>query len=917
MVTPPPQQATPQSSPDAFKLEQFGGMLPAWDDHLIPDNQAALSQNGYLFSGALQGWRTPKFLYQFLNGATQFAYRLPKQTKNIANAVVNITGKPVDGNTVTLGEEVYTFRDIVSSAYDVFIGSSAVTAVTNLFQAFTADNGQNTNAGTNYGIGTVANPAIDQTQPITSNILATDQPRIEVFAPESGAAFNSTLVAAVGANLSWTYNAIPTTSFQGGTNLSFDASITSPSTWLEFADPDTDVMRSPVIDDSFDRFYFASPSVAPMYNTRARIDGGQPPWLLGVPAPGCAPGVAVSGGGSAVTLGFPASISVNAGTPGANILYLVPITPLGAMILNDVTLMPAATSATARYAAVLFDDNNGSPHNLLNTGTISTGVVASTPAASAFVNPTGLLMNVQYWIGFMTDTAFAVQFADDTGAKGVVSLNTFSNGPPAVLNNLSVGYGDLQVWGDLTSSSVQEARSYVYTYLTAYAEESPPSPATVVTGWSNGTWTVDLFTPPPDQMGVTRDITQIRLYRSVTATAGATTYFWVADLPVTTAVYSDVITDDVVATNFQLLSQLWTPPPEDLQGIIAMPNGMAVGFRANEIWFCEPYRPHAWPASYTLTTEYPIVGLGVSGNSVVACTSGAPYVATGTAPASMSATKTQISEPCHSRGSIWGNTDGVYYASPNGLILVSQYGAVTNTSELWITREKWQQLTPQKFVRCIPLVSSYFALGTKRNGDNSVAQQGFTIELNAADAQSFTIWPQPGGHRLGFSTLLAPNGFDVLNLRLDPWSSVALVMQNGGVYYYDFTDKAPVMQTYKWRSKLLQQKSKKNFSCMRIWFSVPNGTPAQNATRNTSAFNDPSWTALAPGQYGIVRVYAGFGDQETNSMQLVTVREIWTPQELMRIASGFKYETWQFEFEARVPISNVQIATSVKALAKV
>jgi hypothetical protein len=168
---------------------------------------------------------------------------------------------------------------------------------------------------------------------------------------------------------------------------------------------------------------------------------------------------------------------------------------------------------------------------------------------------------------------------------------------------------------------------------------------------------------------------------------------------------------------------------------------------------------------------------------------------------------------------------------------------------------------------------------------------------------------------LGFNTLTGPNGFNVDNVRIDPWSSVGLVMQNHGVYYFDFTDAAPVMQTYKWRSKLMQQKSKKNFSAMRIWFSIPPGTPAQSATRNEAAFSDPSWNTLSAGQYGIVRVYAGY-TSVGGALPLVTVREIRTPQELMRIASGFKAETWQFEIEARVPISNVQVATSVKALAQ-
>ena len=938
----PPQPAEQQTSPDAFKLEKFGGMLPAWDSHLISEGQADYTQNAYLFSGALNGWRTPKLLYQFKNGASQFAFRLPLETSNIANATLYMQ-QPSAGDTVTLGEEVYTFVSALSTnptvAYQVLIGANAAASATNLFNAWTLDSGTSANQGVTYAIGCTANPAIDQSGPPTKNILATDNPRIQVFAPAVGAAYNSTLVASSNAvRLNWTYGgpSTATSTLQGGSNLVFDATITSPSVWLEFADPDTDVMRSPVVDDIYDRFYFASPSVAPTYNTRARIQAGQPAWLLGVPAPGCAPSVSVTGGGNTAQIGFPTSTSTNTGTPGANTIYLIPVTPAGAEILNDIAFLPQSTSSTARFAAVLFSDFNGTPQNLLNTGAIVTGCTAGVAVTSAFVNPTGLLMNVQYWIGIMMDTAVAIQQADNTGSLGVVSLNTFGNGPPAAINSLTTGLPDLKVWGDCTASSVQEARSYVYTYVSAYGEESPPSPATTLTGWSNGTWTIGLFTPPPDQMGTTRNLVGIRIYRTVTSTGGATTYFQVTpvgnipaivgatptgDLPITQASYSDTITDDVVVANTQLYTQLFSPPPEDLQGIVAMPNGMCVGFRANEIWFSQPYYPHAWPASYTLTTEFPIVGLGVSGTSVIACTNGSPYVATGTNPSTMTALKVQNSEPCISRGSILGNNDGVYYAGANGLMLVTQYGAMTNTTEAWITREKWQQLTPQKNLRAVFLVSQYMALGCVRAGDTSVAQRGYTVEINSSDAQSFTIWPQPGGHRIGFGTLTAPNGYNVNNLRIDPWSSVCLVMQNSGVYYYDFSDPAPTVQTYTWRSKLFQQKSKKNFSAMRCWFSIPAGTPAQSAVRNTAPATDPSWNTLGAGQYGIIRVYAGFATSEDSNstnppLNLVCCREIRTPQELLRIESGFKTETWQFEITARVPVSNLQVGTSVKALAK-
>ena len=51
-----------------------------------------------------------------------------------------------------------------------------------------------------------------------------------------------------------------------------DTSITAPNSFfMEFEDADTLVIKSPVVDDSFQRYYWASPSTPPSYNTYDRI----------------------------------------------------------------------------------------------------------------------------------------------------------------------------------------------------------------------------------------------------------------------------------------------------------------------------------------------------------------------------------------------------------------------------------------------------------------------------------------------------------------------------------------------------------------------------------------------------------------------------------------------------------------------
>ncbi len=897
----------------AIKLDKFGGMLPAWDDRLLPEGQAAVARDAYLFSGALTGWRQPKLLRALSNSAAKFAYRVPTITKASASAYLAFVANVLQSDTVKVGDETYTFTATVSAAYDVLLGGSSATSAANLLAALT-DAGT---AGTTYGMATVANPAVDQTAGkcfvATHDFGSGAVPTIFVQAPDFGEAFNTTVVAesTSAARTAWVYDldlSHSTTTFLGGLNASFDSNITGAATWMEFLDRDTDVMRSPVVNDSFGRYYFACPSLPPKYNTYDRILAGQPPWLLGVPPPGCAPGVSVSGGGDLAQLGYPTSSSAALDTPGGNLLFMIPVTPAGAMTLNDVSFMPQETNAAANFIAVLYDDFGNAPSQFLNEGALITGCTAGSPVISTFTNPTGLLAGVKYWIGIFSDTAVSVQVANDFAATGVKALSTFSNGPPVFAPAMTTGQPNWQLWADLTTSSVLAARAYLYTWITEYGEEGAPSPPTLVNGWSNGTWTVDLFQPPPDDIGVNRNIKTTRIYRTVVGTGGLASYFFVADVPVTQAQYVDNIDDSLVALNITLPSATWFPPPENLEGMTSLPNGIAVGFKGNELWFSEPYQPHAWPPNYVLTTEFPIVGLGVTGQSAVACTSAYPYVASGVNPGTMSLTKIKMAAPCNSRGSVLGTDTGVYYTSPNGMIQVTESGQATNTTELWITREKWQALTPQYSTRCIMLASGYFAFGTVTGSDTSQARTGFYIEL-ANDAESFTIWPQPGGHRVGFDQMTTPNGYDINNLLTDPWTGIGLVIQNGGIYYYDFTDAAPTIVPYLWKSKAYQSLSKKNLAAMKVFFSVPPNTPAQNAVRNEAATLDPSWNTLQTGQYGIVRVYA--------DNVLVTTREIRSSGELLRILSGFKADVWQFEIEGRVLITNIQIATTVKELGTV
>jgi hypothetical protein len=251
-------------------------------------------------------------------------------------------------------------------------------------------------------------------------------------------------------------------------NSFFDSSHFGDATWMEFPDIDTDVIKSPIVGDTFDRYYWASASGVPQVNSLARIKAGQAPYTLGVPQPG-APSLAITGG----------------------------------------------ASATVRSTA------------------------------------------------------------------------------------------------------------YAITWVTVFGEEGPPSTPVLGNGKVDATWTLTLA-PPSAGDTTTYNLNKARVYRTVTSTAGVATYFLVAEIAVALTTYADTATDATVSANNLLESTTWTKPPSDLAGWVTMPNGMIAGWRGSELWFSEPYRPHAWPAAYALTSEYPIVGLGTINQTLVVLTAATP-----------------------------------------------------------------------------------------------------------------------------------------------------------------------------------------------------------------------------------------------------------------------------------------------------
>jgi hypothetical protein len=686
----------------ALKLQNFGGMIPAVDDRLLPQDQAALSQNAWLYHGTIEGLPEPYPIYTASNAATSKVYRIPKQY--------------------------------------------------------------------------------------------------------------------------------------------YDKSHISDSYWLEFNNPDTDIIHTPITDDSYERFYWASSQsydqIAPHYNTKARIIAGLPAYLLGIPSPTVAP-------------------------------YISRLS--GSYILSATSLSYSTRGSTARIYH--------SSSYAVDTDTFANNALPVVDTSIRY-KVTGSRAELRYG----TLTAGIRVTIDD---RGEVTLGVPSQNQSSTLTD--------------TGTGVLTSRSYVYTWISAYGEESAPSEPTVFNGWSGDPWVIKV-TAPDSSITTNRNITTVRIYRTITGASGAATYFQVADLPISQTVYADTVDDVTVSGNNQLQSTYWTPPPSNLEGIIMMPNGIMAGWKSNEVWFSEPYRPHAWPVSYVVNTEYPIVGLGVMGQTLIACTTTYPYAITGINPASMSMSRIASLEPCLSRGSIVSSIEGVLYASPNGLVLAAPGVAIVITRQM-ITRDQWLNLLNVSTLRATKFNNAYYCWGATRPGafqkdafqNTAFVQVDYTGSYNGALIDF-------NNQRVGWNSLTSDSA--VTNLWADPWTGEIFIFRNGQVLWFDVSvDRTH--GAYKWRSKVMEMPNKRNLEAMRVWFTVPSGITSLNPVQNTSQ-NQPT---LASDQWGLVRIYA--------DGNLVMTRELRTSGEFFRMPSGFRSTYWQIEIEARVTIWSVEAATTAKELINV
>ena len=454
-------------------------------------------------------------------------------------------------------------------------------------------------------------------------------------------------------------------------------------------------------------------------------------------------------------------------------------------------------------------------------------------------------------------------------------------------------------------AAIAESVYSAYTWVTSFGEESPPSPLSAELLHSPGVdQRISGFGTPPASRGVT----SIRIYRSQTAASGATALLFAAEVPVATVSYDY----DSIATPLAeaITSTDYDPPPDALAGLVSLPNGMMAAFSGRDLYFCEPYIPHAWPEKYVLTVDFPIVGLVGFGSNLAVLTEGTPYIAQGLAPENMALEKLEAGLPCVSRRGIVDLGYAAIYPSAEGLVLITGNQTDLITRSIF-TRDQWDELSPstisaarfeRKYLFTRNVTSFDFYDGGDPDGwgmdlEETLIGSGPTREGGSSTYPIYDFG-SPGStfgeQRVGILDLdgEVPTFVDTdLALPLatfyDEKTTNLYMLDEDGVTVLRWEDRRAAAATMTWRSKLLSGTAPTTYGAIYVRTKRPLTT---DDTFTVEVFGDGDSKRQVARANVCERLPADRMHEEweieiTSSVEVVAVFMGATPDEVMRAAA--------------------------------
>lgn len=261
------------------------------------------------------------------------------------------------------------------------------------------------------------------------------------------------------------------------------------STWMEFEDPTVDVVRGPINDDAYSRYYWTGEDTDSLYNSLARIQAGDPPLKLGVPQPPVAPSISAPVTPPDTTAPVADSATANAGQivitfteerllkataipPGSaftvsatGVTYQVSTCYVSAygltVTLQLVNALPANVDVTVSYSPpsedVAIQDNSG---NLCAAFTLTiTGVANETTDKTGPAYGWADAIASYVWVSFVDESNL-----DETQIPSTTAWTVLVNGIPRTVSAVTVVTGK-KAYALLLASSLNPGESVRVSYV--------------------------------------------------------------------------------------------------------------------------------------------------------------------------------------------------------------------------------------------------------------------------------------------------------------------------------------------------------------------------------------------------------------------------------------------------------------------
>lgn len=525
-------------------------------------------------------------------------------------------------------------------------------------------------------------------------------------------------------------------------------------------------------------------------------------------------------------------------------------------------LSPKTLKANIATYAKNCEVGDGRLKPLKTTQAVSPNPLATAPQ-SIYEYTTGV------WFEFSTDVNVArVPNAFDITNKVVITGDSY---PRLTRDDVALGASPLPVGsyrlglpapitaptvatsGTAVVDSLDDYRTYLYTWVDAWGAESTVSPVSTSINVREGE-TADLTLPIAPTGNYNFAVGSFkRIYRSNSGTS-ATSFQFVADVPLTQTTYNDSIVDAGLGEVVPTVN--WLRPPDDdtadfpsgqMIGATTLPSGAIVGFSGKSLVYSEAYIPYAFPLSYRYHIKDDIVGISPNSQGLVIATTGKPHLAIGHDPSSVSIIELDEFQSCVSKRSVVDMGESTIYASPDGLVLV-QGNQVQVVTKAIFTREQWQAINPSQ-------IHAYRYEGK---------YVGFT------DTQGFVFDPSSTEQAWVFTDVSAACG------HYSPQED-ALYVANGSQLQKWATGTE---LTYTWKSKTFESPKPMNLG------------------------------ALSVACVGTVTVKV-YGDD------VLRATVVCTNDTLSRLPAGYIAAEWRIELEGTAHVDYVKLATSVKELTAV